>query len=42
MQVSMGGIGAIVGTVSYRAKDTPRYIPGVQTPSMAFFGSDYL
>lgn len=31
MQVSMGGIGAIVGTVSYRAQDTPRYIPGLIT-----------
>ena len=28
MQVSLGAIGAIVGTVVYRAQDAPRYIPG--------------
>ena len=28
MQISFGGIGGIVGTVAYRAKDAPRYIPG--------------
>lgn len=36
IQISLGGIGAIVGTVSYRAKDAPRFIPGVQTSSFLF------
>jgi len=29
VQVSLGGIGAIVGTVAYRAQDAPRFIPGI-------------
>jgi len=31
MQISLSGIGGIVGTVVYRAKDAPRYIPGLAT-----------
>jgi hypothetical protein len=29
VQISLGGIGAIIGTVSFRAKDAPRFIPGM-------------
>jgi len=29
VQVSLGGIGAIVGTVAYRSQDAPRFIPGI-------------
>ena len=36
MQISLGGIGAIVGTVSYRTQDAPRFIPG-QIPSKNLF-----
>jgi len=29
VQVSLGGIGGIIGTVAYRAQDAPRFIPGL-------------
>jgi hypothetical protein len=29
MQISLGGIGGIIGTIVYRAQDAPRFIPGV-------------